>query len=561
MHIAFIGAFGFAGKTLLRVEVANARKRAQDAADDLADQTESEARALGLAAPPADPDIMARVTALRQTFTQVLVMTRKAVNANSAILMTRDDSYDALQVFAAATPETEHLTAGSAPLSTGLLAVLGRLEPEGNIAPVLRLSPLEGRNRELPYYEHTPARIRSVMAVMLTSGDHVLGALLFDRCAGAGFEDADLPVVRNAATLLARLLETERALLATEHHSSVMTHLLDAHHALAEAFGPEQMYQAVLDAANRVTPLRFGALLVTDERTGRPRIVNAVGERAHECVGHALDSATSLGAMVIKTPTIVPPSRSWHPAHGSLLGTDSGPKLREGDPVIAVPLVVKGNPIGAMVLLGRQKFDNDAVNVLRLLAGSAAVAVEHAKALAELESRATTDALTGLDNRPTILTKLDQTLARAGRCGQSVATMVLDIDHFKRVNDNHGHLLGDKVLREVSAKLQDSKRLNDSVGRWGGEEFVIVLEDTDADGARLVAERIRTNVSELTFQTEDGPFSVTASIGIAISPTHADQREPLLKKADRALYLAKDGGRDQVVVHGDRPHSGAAIAP
>ena len=554
LHLAFLAGFCALGAMLLRHEVSLAKRKVALDAEKKKSDVESRAKKLGLSdsdAPADHLDLAERIDGIQNTIGHVLGLAKKAMDAHSVVLMTRADSWEQLQVFCAVSREQDILNQEPVSMKEGLLAVLLRLQDEGEDEPVLRVSPLEGRTAQLPYYSHTPARIKSLLAIPVRRGDHIMGALFFDRLAGAAFDDGAVVHAQKASKLLSELLTTEQLLVASDRRSETLDHLMEANGALNEAFGPEEMYESILVAAGKLAPVRFGALLVRDGAA--VRVMHAMGEGAEECKGCRVDTGSSLGAMVIKTPTPVPPSRTWHPKHGALLGKEIGPKPKAGDPVIAIPLVVHKKPVGALVLLGSAPFDDNTVSTLRLLASQAAISVEHAQALAELQNRASTDGLTALDNRSTVLGKLDQSLARCGRASQSLAVMILDIDHFKQVNDNHGHQAGDMVLRQVARTLDESKRINDAVGRYGGEEFVIVLEDISGTGPRVVAERIRQKIQSLNFPSQTGPFRITASIGYAVCPEDGERADALLKKADAALYVAKENGRNQVIAHGERP--------
>ena len=170
-----------------------------------------------------------------------------------------------------------------------------------------------------------------------------------------------------------------------------------------------------------------------------------------------------------------------------------------------------------------------------------------------------TDALTGVYNRRYIDRRLLEEIARARRQQYCIACMYIDIDHFKRVNDTHGHLGGDEVLREVAARIRQELRRSDALGRFGGEEFVVLLIDADLDSATFVAERIRASIAGTPFelpgagQAVAAQASVSVSIGVASLPSQSDQlaievvAQQLVAHADQALYQAKANGRNLVV--------------
>jgi diguanylate cyclase (GGDEF)-like protein len=164
-----------------------------------------------------------------------------------------------------------------------------------------------------------------------------------------------------------------------------------------------------------------------------------------------------------------------------------------------------------------------------------------------LREQATHDNLTGLLNRGSILETLRNELARSNREGQPVAVLMVDLDRFKQVNDTFGHLGGDNVLREAARRMKGAIRSYDAVGRYGGEEFLILLPGCEGATALVQAERIREALSAEAFEFNGRPFPVTCSIGVSCR-THPDggDSDALIREADEALYAAKDHGRDRV---------------
>jgi two-component system, cell cycle response regulator len=163
-------------------------------------------------------------------------------------------------------------------------------------------------------------------------------------------------------------------------------------------------------------------------------------------------------------------------------------------------------------------------------------------------SLALTDDLTGLYNRRYVFAHLNEILSRMPDNGAKTAVVLFDIDHFKRVNDQHGHLAGDEVLRELASRALRHVRNVDLVGRLGGEEFILVMPETGLGGAALVAERLRAAVAEEPFLLDARTsLSITISIGVAAAGESGDKLDDLLKRADDALYAAKNAGRNRVV--------------
>jgi diguanylate cyclase (GGDEF)-like protein len=161
----------------------------------------------------------------------------------------------------------------------------------------------------------------------------------------------------------------------------------------------------------------------------------------------------------------------------------------------------------------------------------------------ELERLSTTDTLTGLSNRRQLMNLLTQEIERAKRAAQAFSILMLDVDHFKKYNDSHGHQTGDEVLARVGAVLRNSIRPYDCAARYGGEEFLVMLSATSLDRAKESAERIRKQVRAEPF--EGGPLTI--SIGVAEYPSQGDTAESVIGQADAALYEAKRAGRDRVM--------------
>ena len=164
--------------------------------------------------------------------------------------------------------------------------------------------------------------------------------------------------------------------------------------------------------------------------------------------------------------------------------------------------------------------------------------------LAVAEIRAATDGLTGLPNKRAVTDALKRTFAQASMTKAPLALLVLDLDHFKQINDQRGHPVGDQVLASVGATLRSALRSRDFAGRNGGEEFAVLLPDTEIAAALDIAERIRAAIAEITLPGSD--VLVTASLGVSGFPAHAATLDRLERLADAALYVAKRQGRNRV---------------
>jgi len=226
----------------------------------------------------------------------------------------------------------------------------------------------------------------------------------------------------------------------------------------------------------------------------------------------------------------------------ALLGSPSGPPLVHAIKFGAITLgsiALGPNPRGA---------SSEDRRLLELLASELGGPLRMAALISEARRLAATDSLTGLMNRRAFLEAMDRERSRAARHTLPLSVLMLDVDHFKRVNDTHGHDAGDTVLRGIAAVLHKIARKSDFVSRWGGEEFIVALAQTAEAGGRVAAERVRRAIADTTFTLPSGePLHVTASVGLA-SATAAINLDELVARADRALYAAKGRGRNRVEI-------------
>ena len=219
---------------------------------------------------------------------------------------------------------------------------------------------------------------------------------------------------------------------------------------------------------------------------------------------------------------------------------------------IIVPLQVMGEVSGVLTLdrLGGRTFDERELELARLFANQAAIAIQNARSYMEMELQAISDGLTGLHNYRHFQESLAAEVSRAERYDEEFCLLMMDLDHFKSVNDTVGHQRGDEVLREVASVLKRCSRESDYLARYGGEEFTVILPRTTRTEARPVAQRICDQVREI----EPGApgVRVSMSIGVAAFPESARDKDALLGAADSALLRAKALGRDRVCDYGER---------
>ncbi|MFA4965060.1 MAG: diguanylate cyclase, partial [Thermoleophilia bacterium] len=218
---------------------------------------------------------------------------------------------------------------------------------------------------------------------------------------------------------------------------------------------------------------------------------------------------------------------------------------------IVVPLRVRGKVTGVLCLdrLSGRTFEAHELEPVKLFANLAAIAIENARSYKEMERQAISDGLTGIHNYRHFQETLQAEVSRAERYGETFCLLMMDLDHFKAVNDTIGHQKGDDVLRAVSTVLRGCSRESDYLARYGGEEFVVILPNTELEEARSLAERVRASVADLDPGHPD--LHVTMSIGVAAFPESANDSDGVLGAADAALLRAKAQGRDRVCLFSD----------
>ena len=286
----------------------------------------------------------------------------------------------------------------------------------------------------------------------------------------------------------------------------------------------------------------------------------AAGTRAEDLPGlKFVDSLSGLAPqyVALRKPWLGPHRKSDH----QLIFPDTNGARNSLTSIAILPLTHKGNLLGSINFgsIDASRFTAaHATDFFSHLGSIASFALENVVNRARLLRSGFTDVLTGWHNRRYLQVRLTEELARAKRDKSSLVCLMLDLDHFKQVNDTFGHGAGDDVLRELSHRIESQVRGSDVAARYGGEEFVILLPHTDVDSGNLLAERIRRAVSAEPVVFDDGKaVTITTSIGIAyVTPDENDfdlktLGESLIARADVALYKAKSGGRNRIVVSPD----------
>ena len=320
----------------------------------------------------------------------------------------------------------------------------------------------------------------------------------------------------------------------------------------------ERVLEATLVSASAAVPTSTTRLSTSlldpvglPPSTGVPVMAAAQAVGPGRADGGATASATAVGAppTPARRATDVPPP---DPEVADAIAARITDRVRLAYGLrhtIASPLSAGGDVIGALIASRRtaEPWPASSERLLEAAAREVSAALSRAYAHQAAETRASIDGLTGLPNRRHF-DELAAVLGRGRRAGDSLGILMLDIDHFKSLNDRHGHAAGDDVLRAVAGAIAGAVRVDDTPARYGGEEFVVILRQATRVQAVDVAERIRTAVSNLGAEEIGVPGRVTLSVGAAVGEGSAVRVHDLVEQADRALYEAKRKGRDRVVL-------------
>jgi diguanylate cyclase (GGDEF)-like protein len=219
--------------------------------------------------------------------------------------------------------------------------------------------------------------------------------------------------------------------------------------------------------------------------------------------------------------------------------------------IICIPLKSKHNVLGVIQLINcaLENFSDNEMFFLHALCDYAAIAIDNARAVERIQELTITDDCTGLYNARHLYKTLESEVYRSQRFGYEFSVIFIDLDHFKQVNDTYGHLAGDAVLREAARRMQNSIRQYDSIGRYGGEEFLILFPGCSATDTYAQADRLRKQLGQAEMSVNDQSLRITASFGVTSAmPGETWTEEALIRKADEALYVAKKSGRNRVEI-------------
>jgi diguanylate cyclase (GGDEF)-like protein len=560
-HASLLGVFAFLNMLVFRAEIARIRRVSRQRIETELKKMKEAARSYRLIGAPAsaqervqaprdDEERLLRsgVDEIHQAVEFALALLRRTLGLRTAVLLGTDAAGQNLHIQELSSSE-DAIAPGPFGVRDGIFgAVLSKLEQ-------LALSgPKSGQH--VPYYSRKPA-IGSVCCTPLLDHGQPRGLLVVDRESREPFTEEEQATLSNAARYILRAIENERVFVQLERAKVEQGKLYRAANALSAATTEAQVIEAGVNGAREFAAFDFAVVTLFDRNTSEHEICAVSGEGAAELVGQRFKHNSGLVSMVVANRHALPYRGDYDPARQVVFTRRLVPP--DMPSLLVLPLLVHERALGTLVLGSRRKsaFGDSVRPTLEVLASHVAVSLANARMLARLEEMATLDGLTGLYNKRALIEVGGQKLKSAKRFQKPLSLLVCDIDHFKKVNDTYGHDVGDVVIKGFAEVLKRVKRDTDAVGRFGGEEFVIVCEETDERGAEQLAERIRSELSAVKFHSELGTLQVTCSVGVAPFGSAGGSWEQLFKATDEALYASKRGGRNRVTVWSPRL-SGAA---
>jgi diguanylate cyclase (GGDEF)-like protein len=431
------------------------------------------------------------------------------------------------------------------PLGRGVIGKLG-LEKKSFISGDLSLYP-----EELLYYR-THESINSVLAVpILSDTKELLGALVIDNVDKNSFNEQHKETLLRFSSLAAALITNVRMRIFQERAAKSSQIFYEASQQFITALHAAQVFEVLFKMISQLTQTTRMIIVTFNETTHCGSIAAITGQSPDVSLGMEFPINAGLYSYAFQKRTIVNISNYQvykEKYYRFLENEPCSPSLAS---LIIFPIFDDEQR-----LIGLVSIESDAVNQfvgdtekhLSILIGNASVAITRARLYQKMEMLATTDGLTLLFNHRSFQEYLAKEVERARRYHRPLSLLLMDIDHFKTFNDTYGHPVGDLVLKEISACIRTSIRINDIAARYGGEEFTVIIPETGEEGAMVIAERIRRTVEQHIIVSLDRQLRVTISLGCATIPSHADSNQALIDCADKALYFSKEHGRNRTTL-------------
>lgn len=545
-HLVFLIVFGAQSAIVLRAEIARVRKVSRERLETELSRLRDDARSYRLLGTGKgdregrDEERLVRsgVEEIHQAVLFALKLLRESLDLYTAVLLWRSDAGSHLRISELST-DAPNLSDGPFLAGDG---IFGAAISQGTAVALAHLKP----SYKLPHYVG-PCPVRAVMALPLYEHGVLRGLLVVDRVQDKAFTQGEIDLVDEAGRYAVRAIQNERVFVQLERAKVEQGKLYRAAESLGAATTEADVIAAGLKSAREITSVDYAALTLYDEKTKSHEIRAVSGDEESELVGQSFRHNAGLVSMVVQNRHPLPYRGEYDERRQIVFTKRLGPPSMPS--IVVLPLCVHDRALGALVLGSKRPkaFGDGVRGTLEVLASHMAVSLANARMVKRLEELATLDGLTGLYNKRALLEMAEQKILASKRFHRKLSVLVTDIDHFKKVNDTYGHDVGDIVIKGLGEILRRAKRNTDAVARFGGEEFVIICEETDARGAMLLAERIREELKKTVFHVpgKNQTVQVTCSLGVATFPDAGETWEEMFKASDEALYVSKRSGRDR----------------
>src|SRR5690606_13427491 len=354
-----------------------------------------------------------------------------------------------------------------------------------------------------------PQVVSALSVVPIFEGSQLRAVLVVDRTDETPFSDSEVSLLSQSSDFILRAMQNERVFAALDRTNREQAKLYRAAEALSAAQSEAQVIEAGVESAREIASFDFAAVTLFHRKGSVHEVCAVSGRGADELVGRSFRHNAGLVSMVVANRQALPYRGEYDPARQTVFARGHEPPAMPS--LLVLPLIAHERVLGTLVLGSStpHAFSERVRPVLEVLASHMSVSLSNARMLKRLEEQATTDGMTGLLNKRTLISEAERRLAAATRFAKPLSLLVTDIAHFKKVNDTYGHDVGDGVTKGPGDALRRIKPATDWVGRFGGEEFAIVREQTDASRAVNLAERIRRELEATLFPPAPGPLSAT----------------------------------------------------
>ncbi|MFZ3136160.1 MAG: sensor domain-containing diguanylate cyclase [Thermodesulfovibrionales bacterium] len=383
-------------------------------------------------------------------------------------------------------------------------------------------------------------KISSLVSVPVMDESFPLGVITADSARFQAFSSADKDILQMFSKQIVRILQRERVYPQIGRSYAKLEILNEESSKLLSSLNVDVIVQNLIDGAYRIAPSEIAFFMAKGDEF---ELIQQRGFQPQEKTVFVFKNTLLDNIVKDKKPYTLSDVRDYRTPIMPFKTDNTGS-------VVALPLLYEKDLLGIFALLSEKTnaFSPHQIELLKVLANQASTSIANARFHAEIERLAVTDGLTGLFNHRHFQERLAQEFNRLERFLDPISLLIIDIDHFKKINDTYGHPVGDSVLKGIAEKIRKTIRNIDVPARYGGEEFAVILPGTNENGAMNMAERLRKAMGTTKFASEKGAFSVTVSIGVSTFTKEIRSKEELVETADKALYHAKRNGRNRSVL-------------